>query len=169
MRDAAERLVELRGFLAAHRTCPLFLSSTASHGPIDSLDGGARLDLDNSAANQAVTAARLIRWLLPLRATDWGPKLQRIHLAAVVVKERVKWRYEADEARRLSEMSTASSRLCGTFWELDLNRPTLRGALQLAAQCRALQVTLRSILCAARFDIFLTGDYIRGGVGVVDR
>ena len=130
--------------------CPLLLE------PVEVWDYERRRPalLQNLPSMIAAARFRVKYQIIQPSMVQWGTRLRRIPLTSEEVKERVKQRYERDEAKILPLLCGRGS-LSGTiFTRLRLTRGIIREVMNELSRSRVLQATFASIVCATRFKFF---------------
>ena len=129
--------------------CPIILRALPPDHFAEVCTGGSR-----GCDILYVTAKRLYNTIIPQGLILWGERICRIPWNAEEVKAHLLSRYQVDEARFISLLSSEGSIASQIFTDLKLNREVLRIALNSLKFSRKLQVTMGSIICATRFKYF---------------
>ena len=110
--------------------------------------------LERLATVVAAGSVRLGEYIRSEQSASWRSRLCRIPLTSEEVKERVKQRYEKDEAAMLPMLCARGSVSGSIYMSMGLTRAVIREAMERLRHSRPLQVTLGSIVCATRFKFF---------------
>ena len=137
--------------LAGELPCPLIIYNTEQ----EMFPGDVEWDAEgNPSSFLRRTQVRLVNGFLRITTPDLCARIPHIPLSNEEVMERIRYKYEQDEAQGLRLLSDQGSISCTLFSEWRLSRAVIKCTLQEICYDRRLQVTLASILVGTRFKCY---------------